>query len=47
MKQTSRRFERTQWTDCLVPAFLLLLLLGLVATMLVVALALLGLTPGG
>ena len=47
MKQTSRRFERSQWTECLVPALLLILLLGLVATMLLVALALLGLIPGG
>ena len=47
MKQNSRRFERSQWTECLVPALLLILLLGLVATMLVVALALLGLTPAG
>ena len=46
MKQNSRRFERSQWTECLVPALLLVLLLGLVATMLVIALALLGLTPG-
>ena len=47
MKQNSRRFERSQWTECLVPAFLLILLLGLVATILLVALALLGLTPAG
>ena len=47
MKQNSRRFERSQWSECLVPALLLFLLLGLVATMLVVALALLGLTPAG
>jgi len=45
LKKNSRRFEWSQWTECLVPALLLVLLLALVATMLVVALALLGLTP--
>jgi hypothetical protein len=47
MKQNSRRFERSQWTECLVPAVLLFLLMGLVATILFVVLALLGLTPAG
>ena len=46
MRQPSRRFERSQWSECLVPTLLLVLLLALVATILLVALSLLGVTPG-
>jgi hypothetical protein len=46
MSKKSKRFEPTKWSERLVPFLLLIILLGLVATILVVALAMLGLTPG-
>ncbi len=41
----SKRFTPSTWTQRLVPVVLLLLLLGLLATMAIVILSVLGLTP--
>jgi hypothetical protein len=46
MKNKSKRFSPDQWSERLIPCLLLFILLGLVATILVVALSMLGLTPG-
>lgn len=45
-KRSSKRFRPTAWTERLVPLFLGLLVLALVATLIVIVLAVLGLTPG-
>ncbi len=45
-KRQSQRFTRTAWTEYLVPALLVLLLLALIATLVVIALSALGVTPG-
>ena len=45
-KRPSKRFTPSAWTDRLVPIFLALLALALLATLVVVALAVLGVTPG-
>jgi hypothetical protein len=45
-KPASKRFTQLGWRERLVPALLVLLLLGLLATMVVVILAVIGLTPG-
>lgn len=44
-KRPSKRFTPTTWMERLVPLLLGLLLLALIATLLVVVLSLLGLTP--
>lgn len=46
MKKKSKRFSPTKWSELLIPVLLAMILLGLIATILVVALAMLGLTPG-
>lgn len=46
MKKKSKRFEPTRWSERLVPILLVIILLGLVVTILIVAMAMLGLTPG-
>lgn len=45
MKRPSQRFEPGRWGRCLVPALLILLTIGLLATLVIVALAVLGLIP--
>jgi len=46
MNKKSKRFEPTKWSERLIPILLALILLGLVVTILIVIMALLGLTPG-
>lgn len=46
MNKKSKRFEPTKWSERIVPIVLVIILLGLVATILIVVLATLGLTPG-
>jgi uncharacterized membrane protein len=46
MNRKSKRFSPSRWSQYLVPALLVILGLGLLATILVVVLAVLGLTPG-
>jgi hypothetical protein len=46
MKDKSKRFSPNQWSERLIPCLLIIILLGLVATVLVVALSMFGLTPG-
>jgi uncharacterized membrane protein len=46
MKPGSKRFDRSGWPSRLVPVLLALLLLGLIATLLVILLSVIGLTPG-
>ena len=46
MSKKSKRFEPTKWSERLVPILLVIILLGLLATISIVALAILGLTPG-
>ncbi|MGB2910736.1 MAG: hypothetical protein WBD56_04705 [Anaerolineales bacterium] len=45
-KPQSKRFTPSKWNEYLVPILLILLLLGLLATLVIVALSLYGLTPG-
>jgi hypothetical protein len=45
MKPPGKRFERRSWADRLAPLILILLTLGLAATLVITALSLLGLTP--
>lgn len=42
MSRPSKRFDISAWTEYIVPALLVLLVIGLLATILVVALALAG-----
>jgi len=46
MNKKSKRFEPTKWSERLVPILLAIILIGLVATILIVAMAVIGLTPG-
>jgi hypothetical protein len=46
MKRSSKRFTPNAWTERLMPILLAILLLGLVATLVVVGLSLIGATPG-
>ena len=46
MKPGSKRFDPSGWSSRLVPVLLALLLLGLIATLVVILLSVLGLTPG-
>jgi hypothetical protein len=46
MNPKSKRFTPNAWTARLVPILLGILLLGLIATLIVVALSLVGVTPG-
>ena len=46
MKRKSARFSPSRWSQCLIPTLLVLLVAGLVVTILVVVLSVLGLTPG-
>ncbi|HZD57042.1 MAG TPA: hypothetical protein VE136_09985 [Anaerolineales bacterium] len=46
MNRQSKRFSPSRWSQYLVPALLVILGLALLATILVVALAVLGFTPG-
>jgi hypothetical protein len=46
MNRQSKRFSPSRWSQYLVPALLVILGLALLATILVVVLAVLGLTPG-
>ena len=46
MNKKSKRFEPTKWSERLVPILLAIILMGLVATILIVAMAVIGLTPG-
>ena len=45
MKKTSQRFQPSPWMKWLVPALLLLILLGLAASMVIVILSLIGVIP--
>jgi hypothetical protein len=45
-KRSSKRFIPSAWIDRLVPLLLVLLAIALLATLVVVALSLMGLTPG-
>ncbi len=47
MKRPSKRFVPSRWSERLVPVLLAILLLGLLATMALIALSMMGLTPGG
>ncbi len=46
MNRKSKRFTPNFWTRRLVPVLLAILLLALIATLIVVALAMIGVTPG-
>lgn len=46
MKRESKRFAPSRWSECLVPALLVLVALGLLATLAIVILSMVGLTPG-
>ena len=46
MNRRSRRFKPSAWSERLVPVLLAILLLGLVATLVVVGLSVAGITPG-
>jgi hypothetical protein len=45
MSQPSKKFSPTKWSKRLVPILLIILLFALVATLVIIALAVLGLTP--
>ncbi len=45
MKKTSQRFQPSAWMKWLVPALLALILLGLAASLVIVVLSVLGITP--
>jgi len=45
-KPQSKRFTPSKWNEYLVPILLILLIIGLLATLVIVALSLYGLTPG-
>jgi competence protein ComGC len=45
-KKKSKRFTPSKWNEYLVPILLVLLLISLLATLVIVALSLYGLTPG-
>lgn len=47
MNRKSTRFSPSRWSQCLIPTLLILLVAGLLATIVVVVLSVLGLTPGG
>jgi hypothetical protein len=46
MKHPTKRFTPTWWSEHLVPALLIILLLGLVAAIVLIALSVLGVLPG-
>lgn len=46
MSKKSKRFSLNQWSERLIPCLLAIIFLGLVATVLVVVLSMIGLTPG-
>lgn len=46
MKPPSKRFNPNRWTEWVIPALLILLLIGLLATIAIIALSVFGLTPG-
>jgi len=46
MNRESKRFSASKWSERIVPILMGLILLGLLATILIVALSVLGLTPG-
>ena len=46
MKPPSKRFQSSGWSERLVPLFLMILVIGLLVTIGVVILAVIGLTPG-
>lgn len=46
MSRPSKRFKPSRWTDLIVPSVLFLILLGLVMTVALVIVSILGLTPG-
>jgi len=46
VNRRSRRFKPSAWSERLVPVLLAILLLGLVATLVVVGLSVAGITPG-
>lgn len=45
MKKPSQRFQASIWTKWLVPVLLALILLGLVASLVIIILSVLGITP--
>jgi hypothetical protein len=45
MKKTSQRFQPSAWTKWLVPLMLVLILLGLAASLVIVILSVIGVTP--
>jgi hypothetical protein len=47
MEKQSKRFTTSRWTQYLVPAILVLLALGLLATLAIVITSMLGLIPAG
>jgi uncharacterized membrane protein len=46
MNRQSKRFNATKWSERLIPILLALLAIGLLATIVIVVLSLIGLTPG-
>lgn len=46
MSKISGRFNPTGWTEKLVPVLLMILVLALLATLVIIGLAMLGITPG-
>ena len=44
-KRTSKRFESAGWAERVIPALLLILVIGLVATLVLIGLSVAGLTP--
>ena len=46
MNRPSKRFNSNRWTEFLVPVLLAVLFLGLLGSMIIVILSVLGLTPG-
>ena len=46
MKNSSKRFTPSAWTEKLIPVLLIVLVLALIVTLVVIGLSLVGLTPG-
>ena len=47
MNRPSKKFQPSKWTERLVPVLLVILAIALIATILIVALAVLGIIPAG
>lgn len=45
MKRPSKRFTPSKWSQMLIPAFIILIALGLLVTLVLIGLSILGVTP--